>query len=94
MGSHAEARVQRRPGLDGRSARPRRARQGPVGQGPSDRRRRTRRAACPTRRSNERLRRAIPDVRFTPIDAAIDALYDWYAANLRRIDRSALLVDK
>ncbi len=44
--------------------------------------------------SNQRLRRELPDVRFTPVDAAIDALYDWYAANISVVDRSALLVDK
>lgn len=43
---------------------------------------------------NGRLRREVPEARFTPMDAAIDTLYDWYAANLSAIDRSALLVDK
>jgi GDP-L-fucose synthase len=43
---------------------------------------------------NRRLRREVLDVRFTPMDAAIDALYDWYASNLSAIDRSALLIDK
>jgi UDP-glucose 4-epimerase len=43
---------------------------------------------------NRRLRREVPEVRFTPVDTAIDALFDWYAANLSTIDRSALLVDK
>jgi GDP-L-fucose synthase len=44
--------------------------------------------------SNGRLRRELGDVRFTPVDAAVDALYDWYSANLAVIDRSALLIDK
>lgn len=44
--------------------------------------------------SNRRLRSAMPDVRFNTMDAAIDDLYGWYAANLRSIDRAALLVDK
>jgi UDP-glucose 4-epimerase len=43
---------------------------------------------------NARLRREVPDVRFTAMDEAIDALYDWYSANRSAIDRSALLVDK
>jgi UDP-glucose 4-epimerase len=43
--------------------------------------------------SNERLRRGFPDLSFTPVDAAVDALYDWYAADLAAIDRSALLAD-
>ena len=44
--------------------------------------------------SNGRLRGEIGDVRFTPAGVAIDALYDWYSANLAAIDRSALLTDK
>ena len=44
--------------------------------------------------SNERLRREQPDLGFTPIGTAVDALYDWYATNLAAIDRSALLTDK
>lgn len=44
--------------------------------------------------SNVRLRTEMPDVRFTPMDEAIDDLYAWYAANLGVIDRSALLTDK
>lgn len=44
--------------------------------------------------SNARLRRELPDLVFTPAGAAVDALYDWYAANLASIDRSALLTDK
>lgn len=44
--------------------------------------------------ANGRLRGEVPDARFTPVDAAIDALYSWYAANLATIDRSALIVDR
>jgi len=44
--------------------------------------------------SNERLRREQPDVGFTPVSTAVNALYDWYATNLAAIDRSALLTDK
>lgn len=44
--------------------------------------------------TNERLRNEFPDLRFTPVDTAIDALYSWYAANEGAIDRSALVVDK
>jgi UDP-glucose 4-epimerase len=44
--------------------------------------------------SNGRLRREMGDVRFTPVGVAVDALYDWYGANLAAIDRSALRIDK
>jgi UDP-glucose 4-epimerase len=44
--------------------------------------------------NNERLRRALPALTFTPVDAAIDDLYGWYAANLSAVNRSALLIDK
>jgi UDP-glucose 4-epimerase len=44
--------------------------------------------------SNARLRAEMPDVRFTPVADAIDALYAWYASSIATIDRSALLVDK
>jgi UDP-glucose 4-epimerase len=44
--------------------------------------------------TNERLRRELPGLSFTPVDAAIADLYDWYAANLSELYRSALLVDK
>jgi UDP-glucose 4-epimerase len=44
--------------------------------------------------SNERLRREHPDIRFTPVGAAVDALYDWYEQNLAAIDLSALTTDK
>ena len=51
-------------------------------------------SGLPYSAANERLRREFPDLRFTQTDSAVSALYDWYAANLARIDRSALLVDK
>jgi UDP-glucose 4-epimerase len=41
-----------------------------------------------------RLAREFPDVNFTPVGAAVDALYDWYSANLATIDRSAFVTDK
>ena len=44
--------------------------------------------------ANDRLRREFPDANFTPVDAAIADLCDWYAANLSEINRSALLIDK
>ncbi len=44
--------------------------------------------------ANDRLRGEVPDARFTPVEAAIDALYSWYAANMAAIDRSALVVDR
>ena len=44
--------------------------------------------------NNQRLRREVPEIRFTPVDDAIDALFHWYTANRSSIDRSALLVDK
>lgn len=44
--------------------------------------------------SNGRLRQELGDVRFTPVGVAVDALYDWYAANIAVLDRSALLIDK
>jgi UDP-glucose 4-epimerase len=43
---------------------------------------------------NARLRAEVPDVAFTPVEEAISSLYDWYAAHLSTIDRSALTVDK
>jgi hypothetical protein len=36
----------------------------------------------------------VPDVRFTTVNTAIDALYGWYATNRGAIDRSALLSDR
>jgi len=44
--------------------------------------------------ANDRLRREVPDVTFTPVDAAVNALYEWYATNLPTIDRSALTTDR
>jgi GDP-L-fucose synthase len=51
-------------------------------------------SGLPYSASNERLRRELPDLSFTPAGPAVDALFDWYAANLAAIDRSALLTDK
>ena len=48
----------------------------------------------PYNAANDRLRRDVPEVKFTPADVAVDALYDWYAANQSGIDQSMLLVDK
>jgi GDP-L-fucose synthase len=43
---------------------------------------------------NQRLRREIPGLSFTPIDQAIHQLYDWYASNRHLLNREFLLVDK
>jgi GDP-L-fucose synthase len=43
---------------------------------------------------NSRLRATIPTVSFTPIDAAIEKLYAWYAENRHTLNRELLLVDK
>jgi UDP-glucose 4-epimerase len=43
---------------------------------------------------NDRLRREMPEVTFTPVDVAVSSLYDWYASNFETIDRSELTVDK
>ncbi len=44
--------------------------------------------------SNERLRRELSDIRFTPMETAIDELYDWYAEHRSLVDPSTLLVDR
>ena len=44
--------------------------------------------------SNRRLRHEFPDVTFTPMEVAIDRLYQWYEAHRAEIDRTALLTDK
>ena len=44
--------------------------------------------------NNGRLREEISSLKFTPIDAAIRSLYDWYLDNKGSIDKSQLLVDK
>ena len=44
--------------------------------------------------SNDRLRREFADLHFTPIDEAVDTLYDWYDSNLAAVDRSALQGDR
>jgi GDP-L-fucose synthase len=43
---------------------------------------------------NARLRGEIPGLNFTPLDQAIDRLYDWYQSNVHLLDRNKLLVDK
>ncbi|HEY6007143.1 MAG TPA: NAD(P)-dependent oxidoreductase [Geobacteraceae bacterium] len=43
---------------------------------------------------NARLRREIPGLAFTSLEAAIDRLYGWYAENRNSIDRQQLLVDR
>jgi nucleoside-diphosphate-sugar epimerase len=44
--------------------------------------------------ANDRLRRDVPDVAFTPVGTAISDLYEWYSRNLAMIDKAALLADK
>lgn len=44
--------------------------------------------------SNERLRAEMPELRLTPVEAAVRSLYEWYARRRDQIDRNALLVDK
>jgi GDP-L-fucose synthase len=44
--------------------------------------------------ANSRLRKEIPGIKFTPIDDAIDLLYNWYAQHIHLIDRDRLLFDK
>lgn len=43
---------------------------------------------------NARLRAEIPELNFTPLDQAIDCLYDWYQSNVHLLDRNKLLIDK
>lgn len=43
---------------------------------------------------NSLLRREIPDLRFTPIETAVQELYNWYHANKSKLDKSSLLTDK
>lgn len=43
---------------------------------------------------NSKVRSAIPDLSFTPIDTAISLLYDWYQANQHLLQRELLLHDK
>ena len=43
---------------------------------------------------NSRIKAEINGLEFTPIDAAIDKLYGWYAENKAKINRELLLVDK
>jgi UDP-glucose 4-epimerase len=51
-------------------------------------------AGLPYSATNERLRSEFPNVTFTPVNLAVDALYDWYSKNRSSIDRAALTVDK
>ncbi len=44
--------------------------------------------------NNARLRGEIKNMRFTPIDTAIQKLYYWYSYNIAALDRSLLLSDK
>ncbi len=43
---------------------------------------------------NTRLREELPSLAFTRIELAVEALYQWYASNIDRLDRELLLVDK
>jgi nucleoside-diphosphate-sugar epimerase len=43
---------------------------------------------------NARLHEEIPELSFTPLELAIDRLYDWYEMNRSMIDRESLLIDK
>jgi len=43
---------------------------------------------------NARLHKEIPSLVFTPLEAAIGRLHEWYAANIQLVDREILLVDK
>lgn len=51
-------------------------------------------SGLPYSASNGRLRREIPELTFTSVDDAVNALYDWYSTNLAAIKRSALVVDR
>jgi GDP-L-fucose synthase len=43
---------------------------------------------------NSRLKREMRDLKFTPIDSAIEKLYRWYFENKSSINKESLLVDK
>ena len=43
---------------------------------------------------NSRLRKEITGFKFTPIDLAIEKLYQWYAENKHLINKELLLTDK
>jgi len=43
---------------------------------------------------NSRLKKEIPGINFTPLDQAIDRLYDWYSGQRHLLERNKLLVDK
>lgn len=44
--------------------------------------------------SNERLKAEIPGLKFTPLETAVQRLYNWYAAHQNLLERRKLLVDK
>lgn len=43
---------------------------------------------------NARLRREMPELRFTPVQKSVAALYSWYETNKQLIDKTRLLTDK
>ena len=43
---------------------------------------------------NTRLKEEISNLEFTPIDEAIEELYNWYLKNKRLIKKDVLLIDK
>jgi GDP-L-fucose synthase len=43
---------------------------------------------------NTRLRKEIPNLKFTPMDESIGKLYGWYSQNRRDINKEFLMVDK
>ncbi len=43
---------------------------------------------------NSRLMKEIPNLKFTPIDIAIEKLYFWYKENISKLNKEALLIDK
>ena len=43
---------------------------------------------------NSRLKKEIPDIRFTPIEDSVRQLYEWYVSHCKEIDKNLLLFDK
>jgi GDP-L-fucose synthase len=43
---------------------------------------------------SSRLREMMPSVSFTPVETAVERLFDWYAERLPDIDRSRLVADR
>ena len=43
--------------------------------------------------NNDRLRRLIPDMRWTPIDSAVNDLYAWYRRRDEAVDLKRLAMD-